>query len=931
MTPSEQRKQAKDFSKRWKNKGYEKGESQKFWIDLLHNVMGIDNPTQYIDYERQIMLDHTSFIDGYIKQTHTLIEQKSIDKDLDKPIKQSDGTFLTPFKQAQRYSMQLTYSERPRWIVISNFQTFHIYDMDAEGTYKGKPTVVQLKDLEKDCYQLDFLIKRDEANIQRETDVSYKAGNLVGDIYQALLKQYKDPEDEHSKKSINQLVVRIVFCLYAEDADIFGRHNMFHDYMADIEPRFWRKTLIDLFKTLDTKIENRDEYIDPRLAEFPYVNGGMFANEDIEIPNFTQELKDVILTRASYGFDWSEISPTIFGAVFESTLNPETRRSGGMHYTSIENIHKVIDPLFLDDLTNELNEIKQYKQPKILKEKANTYQRKLSKLTFFDPACGSGNFLTETYLSLRKLENEAIKLQQGESPLLDVDEKIIKVNIHQFYGIEINDFAVSVAKTALWIAESQMMEETKNLIYANFDFLPLKSYSNIIEGNALKMDWNDIIPNYKLNYIMGNPPFIGYSQQNKGQKSDILSVYITETGKQYKNAGKIDYVSGWYFKASEYMSGTTIQAAFVSTNSITQGDQIAPVWLPLLNRFSIKINFAYKDFVWNSEASKKAHVHCVIIGFSQKNLKQKFIIDSKENIHSVNNISPYLIDQKDIIVASKTGKPLCKGAPEMKTGNRPADGGNLIIEANEYQNFIKQEPGAKKYIKRLIGSDEFINGNYRYCLWLVGVEVSEIRSMKKVYERVLKCKENRLKGAPDRQKLATTPHLFREQSNPKQFLIIPNTSSKNRKYIPIGFLDGDTIATNAATIIPNATNYDFGVLVSTVHMCWLKIVGGRLKSDYRYSKNIVYNNFPWADVSNKEKEKISKTARAILDTRKIYPSSSLADLYDDNVMPIELRKAHEANDKAVLEAYGLDNNVTESEIVTELFKRYEKLAKNNIN
>ena len=512
MRPSEQKKQAKEFSKRWENRGYEKGESESFWIDLLHNVMGIENPTQYIEYERPVSLDNKSFIDAYIEQTHTLIEQKSIDKDLSKPIKQSDGTVLTPFKQAQRYSINLSYSERPRWIVVCNFQEFHIYDMEQ---MTGEPTIVKLEDLSRDYYQLEFLIKRDNTHIEHETDISFKAGKLVGDIYQALLKEYVDPEDEHSKKSINQLVVRIVFCLYAEDTDIFGRHNMFHDYLAEIEPRFWRKSLIDLFHILDTKVEDRDKYIDDKLNEFPYVNGGMFADEDVEIPNFTQELKDVILDNASYGFDWSEISPTIFGAVFESTLNPETRRSGGMHYTSIQNIHKVIDPLFLDNLTDELNEIKQYKQPKILREKAKAYQRKLAQLKFLDPACGSGNFLTETYLSLRKLENEAIKLYQGDKLLLDVGEEVIKVNIHQFYGIEVNDFAVSVAKTALWIAESQMMEETKNILYANFDFLPLKSYSNIIEGNALQIDWNTVIPNYDLNYIMGNPPFIGKKERSK--------------------------------------------------------------------------------------------------------------------------------------------------------------------------------------------------------------------------------------------------------------------------------------------------------------------------------------------------------------------------------------------------------------------------------
>jgi hypothetical protein len=925
LTPSEQKKQAKDFSKRWKNKGYEKGESQKFWIDLLHNVMGIDNPTQYIDYERQIMLDHTSFIDGYIKQTHTLIEQKSIDKDLDKPIKQSDGTFLTPFKQAQRYSMQLTYSDRPRWIVISNFQTFHIYDMDAEGTYKGKPTVVQLKDLEKDYYQLDFLIKRDETNIQHETDVSYKAGNLVGDIYQALLKQYKTPEDEHSKKSINQLVVRIVFCLYAEDADIFGRHNMFHDYMADIEPRFWRKTLIDLFKTLDTKIENRDKYIDPKLAEFPYVNGGMFADEDIEIPNFTQELKDVILTRASYGFDWSEISPTIFGAVFESTLNPETRRSGGMHYTSIENIHKVIDPLFLDDLTDELNEIKQYKQPKILKEKANTYQRKLSKLTFFDPACGSGNFLTETYLSLRKLENEAIKLQQGESPLLDVDEKIIKVNIHQFYGIEVNDFAVSVAKTALWIAESQMMEETKNLLYANFDFLPLKSYSNIIEGNALLMDWSKVIPSYDLNYIMGNPPFIGQSLRTKKQALEMKEVF------NIQKFGKLDYVSSWFEKSARYIQNTSVQVAFVSTNSITQGEQVPILWQHLIEDLHLEITFARKTFKWNSEANSNALVYCVIIGMrvDKGQHKNKIIYDGDESMVTT-NINPYLIPTKNLFIKTRS-KPI-SNVPCMSRGSQPTDGGNLILSENEKIKLEKKHPNIKKYIRPYMMGADFIQRKPRYCLWLTDAKPNELHAYPEIMAKLNNVKLYRQKSKKTAtRKKANTPAVFDEIKDVNtKYIAVPIVTAGTREYIPMDYLEPDIIAGNKLFQLPNADLTIFGILMSKVHMAWVRTVCSHYGPSYSYANTICYNNFYFPDISKKQSKKIENTAQAILAARNLYPESTLADLYDKLTMPIELRKAHEANDKVVLEAYGLDNNATESEIVTELFKRYDKLTKDNV-
>lgn len=511
MDVTTQKRNAKQFIEDWKDRGREKQDSQSFWLSLLREVLGVDNPENFIKFEEKVKLSHDSFIDGYIEQTHVMIEQKGSNKDLDKAIKQSDGSLLTPFQQAQRYSAALPYSRRPRWIVTCNFKEFRVYDMEHPNS---EPVKIELKDLETSYYQLEFLVDKSNEHLEKEKQVSLSAGELVGQIYDELLDQYKDPDSEYSQKSINQLCVRIVFCLYAEDAGIFGKKNMFHDYLEDFDARQMRKALISLFRVLDTKIEDRDPYLaddDPKLAEFPYVNGGMFSDEDIEIPPFTDELRDLLLSKASDEFDWSEISPTIFGAVFESTLNPETRRQGGMHYTSVENIHKVIDPLFLDDLKNELNEIKTTKQPATLKKKASAFQEKLANLTFFDPACGSGNFLTETYLQLRRLENDAIKLIYP-NPSLDVGQAqdIIKVSIQQFYGIEINDFAVSVAKTALWIAESQMLEETKDIFYADWDFLPLKTYTHIHEGNALRMDWNTVIPNYACHYIMGNPPFIGY-------------------------------------------------------------------------------------------------------------------------------------------------------------------------------------------------------------------------------------------------------------------------------------------------------------------------------------------------------------------------------------------------------------------------------------
>lgn len=929
MADFNQRKSAKEFSEFWQGKGYEKGQSQAFWLSLLRDVFGIEHPESFISFEDQVHLDHTSFIDGYIPSTRVMIEQKSLGKNLNQAIKQSDGTLLTPFQQAKRYIAELPVSKHPRFVVTCNFEEFFVYDMEQP---KGEPEVIKLKDLEKEYYRLSFLTKTENVHLKKEMEVSIKAGEIVGVIYDALLKQYYNAENEETLKSLNILCVRLVFCLYAEDAGIFGRNNMFLDYMKQFNAKHFRKALIDLFRVLDTKAEERDPYLEPDLAAFPYVNGGLFANENIEIPNFTDEIRDLILEKASADFDWSEISPTIFGAVFESTLNPDTRRKGGMHYTSIENIHKVIDPLFMDDLNAEFQEICNIKVDKTKDTKLKAFQEKIANLTFLDPACGSGNFLTETYISLRKLENKVLfELQKGQIKIGAVTNPI-QVSIRQFYGIEINDFAVTVAKTALWIAESQMMKQTEDIVHMNLDFLPLKTYANIVEANALRIDWETVVPKEKLNYIMGNPPFVGYSLQSKSQKDDILSIYVDEKGKPYKTAGKIDYVACWYYKASKMMQGTNIKTALVSTNSITQGEQVAAVWKPLCEQFGIHIDFAHKTFRWDSEASLKAHVHCVIVGFSCFDDKRKRKLYSNDRVQLVDNINFYLVDANNIFVES-CSKPICN-VPKMTTGNRPADGGHLIIEAEDYDEFIKKEPNAKKYIKKLTGAMEFINNKARYCLWLVDINPKELRNMPEVLKRVEACKEDRLNGAEDRQKLAATPWLFRETKCPDLYVIVPATSSENRKYVPMGFLDSSTIATNSATIIQNANLYDFGILTSNVHMAWMRTVCGRLKSDYRYSKDIVYNNFPWCTPTDEQKAKIEKTAQGILDARELYPECSLADLYDDLTMPPELRKAHQENDKAVMEAYGFykkDENgkrtwLTESETVTQLMEMYQKLT-----
>ena len=931
MNARKQKKQAKDFIERWSGRGNERQDSQSFWLDLLGSVFGIENPSTYITFEDKVMLDHTSFIDGYIEKTKVLIEQKGANKDLNKAIKQSDGSFLTPFQQAKRYSANLPYSKRPRWIVTSNFKEFYIYDMEQPN---AEAIVIKLEDLPEESYRLEFLIDKTNEHLEREIQISVQAGEIVGEIYEGLLKQYKDPENPESLHAINQLIVRLVFCFYAEDSGLFGHKLAFHDYLAQFPPQFFRTALIQLFEVLDTPISERDSYLEESLASFPYVNGGMFSEKGIEIPNFTEDLRELILEHASSQFDWSDISPTIFGAVFESTLNPETRHSGGMHYTSIENIHKVIDPLFLDDLKDELNAIKGFKQKSTVEQKAKQFQTKLASLTFFDPACGSGNFLTETYISLRRLENEAIKLYMGDSVRLDVEElDLVKVKLNQFYGIEINDFAVSVAKTALWIAESQMLEATKEIVYAEIDFLPLKSYTNIVNANALTTDWETVVDKDKLSYIIGNPPFLGYTQQTSEQKSAMKSVYVDEKGKTYKTAGKNDFVSGWYFKASELMLGTIIRTAFVSTNSITQGEQVSSVWKPLVERFSIQIDFAYRTFNWTSEAKDNAAVHCVIISFSHIGTTDKYIFDNDQRI-PVSKINPYLIEG-DVIFVENRRKPLAS-VSEMFRGSQPTDGGNLILSEEEKDRLLEKEPQAEKFIRPFLMGADFIKRRPRYCIWLVDAQPSELRKCPMILERVKKVKEFResSRKAATRKK-AETPTLFDEIKNSlTDYIAIPVVSSENRRYIPIDFLKAENIAGNKLFMLPNASLYDFGILTSNVHMAWMRTVAGRMKSDYSYSNTIVYNNFPWISLTKEQEEKISQTAQAILDARALYPDSSLADLYDELTMPPELRKAHQANDKAVMQAYGMTKEVdgkktwlTESETVARLFEMYEALAK----
>lgn len=926
MTDVQQREAARQFYYRWKGKGREDEEARSYWIEILSNILGVDRVTERVDFEKKVKGydGNTKRIDVYIPETRVLIEQKSIGIALDKP--QTGHNGMTPYEQAKMYDDSLPFSEKARWIVTSNFAEIWIYDMNVSNP---QPLKLELADLQSKFHLLCFLTNKETKKIVDEMKLSLDAGKLVGKIYDAFLKQYQNPEDPETLKSLNKLCVRIVFCLYGEDAGIFGKKNLFHDYMVQFDAAHARKGLRDLFRVLDQKDEERDRYLandDPVLASFPYVNGGLFSDEDIEIPPFTEELLHLILRDASDNFDWSDISPTIFGAVFESTLNPETRRSGGMHYTSIENIHKVIDPLFLDDLKAEFEEIKQIKVVKTKERKLRAFQDKLASLKFLDPAAGSGNFLTESYLSIRRLENEVVnELTNGQMFMGYEDFTPIKVNISQFYGIEINDFAVTVARTALWIAENQMMKATEDIIKLPLNFLPLKTNAHIVEGNALRIDWNDVVDKNELNYIMGNPPFVGARLMKQGS---IQKKEVQDTFGKIKDVQDLDYVTCWYKIAANYIQNTKIEVCFVSTNSICQGSQVPILWNILLNEFHIHINYAYQTFRWNSESLDQAAVHCVIVCFANYNRKSKYIYPLDSDKQIVKNISPYLTEGTDtFVVASKNA--LCN-VPKMSFGNQPRDGGNFVISPDERTEILSKEPDLEKWLHPYIGAEEFIKGKKRYCLWLVHATPNDIKRSKILYNKVEAVRQFRLSSsAKTTNGYAKVPNCFAQMTQPEgvDYLIVPRVSSENRIYIPIGFMLPDNISSDAVQIVPNATVFHFGVLTSNVHMAWMRAVCGRLEMRYRYSKEIVYNTFPWPVPTESQKRRIEETAQGILDVREKYADTPMSTLYDRTLMPNDLYKAHKANDKAVMQAYGMPIRETdEAACVAWLMRLYQKMT-----
>lgn len=931
---------AKHFIQKYKDKSNEKSSAQSFWIDFLG--IFVPNPTEKIEFEKRVSLSHTSFIDAYIPHAKTLIEQKSSGIDLNKAKKQSDGSELTPFKQAGRYNDELPYSQKARYIIVCNFDEFHIHDMESP---KDPPQIINFADLEKQIHRFAFLneSKNDELKalaLAKQSELSFKAARLIKQIQDELIALYAaaTPNGEPSEQdfaSINMLLTRLVFCFYADDSGVFTRHDMFGAYLATHKANM-RQAILDVFSMLSTPEHKRSKFADPELLAFPYTNGGLFEFYDENIPQFNDKLAELIIDKATFGFDFSLISPTIFGGLFESTLNPETRRSGGMHYTSIENIEKLIKPLFLDKLESELDEIIAIKQKDTKDKKLIEFQKKLGSLCFFDPACGSGNFLTQTFLCLRELENKALKERFTDKKgtfqgVLDgFDTCGICVDINNFYGIEINSFATAVAKTALHIADKQMRKATNELIHANLEYLPLRDFENILCANALNASWHEHCP--KADFIIGNPPFIGHQHRSKEQSAEMDLIF-----KDFENYGKLDYVTAWFKKSFDYMKfSPNTRTAFVATNSICQGESVATLWKPLFES-GVSIDFAYTSFKWDNsvdfgtgkkeKADKKmAAVYVIIAGFSLNNSSEKYIFTGNSRIPA-SNINGYLVDAPNIAIESRS-KPLCN-VPEMTAGSKVNDNGNLILSQDEKDEILAKYPNADKFIKQFMGADEFINNKLRYCLWLVNADPSELSKIPPIMERIQKVREFRLSSKNDASiKKADYPMLFDANRQPlNQYIIIPLTSSENRNYIPMDFLKPDIIINNAVQSLQNATLADFAILTSSVHMEWMRAVGGRLETRYRYNISLVYNNFPFASLDEKDKETLTATAQGILDARAEFGDCSLADLYNPLTMPANLRKAHEKNDQAVLKIYGIDKTATPSDIVKELFTRYEKEVK----
>ncbi len=914
---------AEAFAKRWAGRGDETQEGRSYWIDLFQNVLGVEDAIERLKFEVPVHTDsgstHAGYIDVLIPSASALVEMKGRDVDLDKrEVRQ--GREVTPAEQGRGYAVGLPLNQQPRYVIACNFREIRVYDRNVNPLCTGDEYLrLELEELPKNLPALKFLNGGGSAPRSVQRAVSIEAGRIMGQIHNEIAGLYHDPDSEESHHALSVLCTRLMFLMFCEDAGLI-EPGLFRDYVASVDGGHLRGALIELFGWLDTDDEARkQEYPSELLARFPYMNGGLFR-ERIQIPQLNEQVHYEILVSGCQEFDWSGVDPTVFGSIFEGALSHDTRRSGGMHYTSPENIHKVIDPLFLDGLKEELDEILAKQNPGARTRALRAYHDKLGRLTFLDPACGSGNFLTETYVCLRRLENTVLmELQRGGQSEISFEEaeeeSPVKVTLANFHGIEVNDFACCVARTALWIAEKQADINTAKVVKRVYDELPLREYGTIIHGNSLRIDWADAVPALGLDFIIGNPPFIGYSNLNDAQKADRAEIFG-------KPGGVLDYVACWYRKAADFTRGSHTRCAFVSTNSICQGQQVEPLWKPLFDD-GVEIDFAHKTFVWNSEATDEAHVHVVIVGFSREKIAKKTIFDG-DGAREADNISGYLSATPSLFIARRSS-PICD-APKMIRGCQPTDNGQLILDQAERDELVSREPSAEEWIRPFSMGADFINGKPRYCLWLKDAAPKDLSSMPHVMERVRAVAAYRAQStkAATRKK-AETPWLFDEiRETGPSYIGVPKVSSGRRRYIPMGFVDNGMIPGDKLYFIPNASVYDFGILMSQFHNAWMRMVAGRLKSDYSYANTIVYNNFVWPDPTDALRGEVERCAQAVLDARSSYEGSTLADMYDpdnDFLYPA-LTKAHKALDAAVEAAYGVDFNGDEEKIVAHLFKLY---------
>ena len=886
------------FSKRWKDGHNEEAESQSFIADFLR-VFGVDDPVKLGDFEYKVPLQENKagYID-YMWKGQVAIEMKSRGKDL-----------AAAFEQLRAYMSHLPEDELPDLWMACDFENIRLSRRSTNEFFYFKTRDLR-KNIKRFANIAGYVTERAHG-VQAEVNV--KAAEKMAKLHDLLKAHGYDGHD------LRVYLVRLLFCLFADDTGIFPQDSLYN-YFEKSKPdgSDLSERISKLFEILDMPQDVREKrtLISDELKQFRHINGKLFKDH-LPSAEFNAKMRQTLLE--CLDFDWGIISPAIFGAMFQGVMDARQRREMGAHYTSEENILKLVNPLFMDDLWQEFDRVKT--DPAAL----DRFHDKTAQLKFLDPAMGCGNFLIITYRELRLLEIEILKMKAGSKQMIIDITPMLKVGVEQFYGIEYEDFPCQIAQVGMWLMDHQMNIKASEEFGTYYVRLPLTHSATIIHGNALRLDWESIVPKHELSYIFGNPPFIGYSNQNNEQKDDIISVYLDEQGKPYKNAGKIDYVAAWYYKAAQYLQGTSIRAAFVSTNSITQGEQVAAVWKPLFDMFGIHIDFGYRTFKWSNEAKGKAAVHCVIIGFSAGRNREKTIYDRGEGI-AARNINPYLLDGPDIFIESRN-KPICD-VPEMQKGNIPVDGGNLIIEASDIDEFLQKEPGAEKYVRRLVGSDEFINDNPRFCLWLLDAIPGDVRKMPETMKRIEACKRFRLKSrkAATRKK-ADHPMRFMEIRQPNsRYILVPRVSSEKRHYIPFGFMDSDVITTDANSTIEGGTLHHFGVLTSNVHMAWVRAVCGRLKSDYRYSNDIVYNNFPWPDARATQKAAVGELAQAVLDARALFPGSSLADLYDPLTMPPELLKAHQDLDHAVMKLYGFAKGMAEADMVAALMRLYQDLV-----